>query len=86
MHDIECKDASCASLGPCLMVDSKEAAMTSEEHCANNLALWGLIQSADNREIRSTPTTATADQNAEDHHEDNRFKFKRILCCFNNNR
>lgn len=38
-YPAECKDASCASLGPCLMVDSKEAAITSEEHCTNNLAL-----------------------------------------------
>ncbi|XP_015379651.1 PREDICTED: arrestin homolog [Diuraphis noxia] len=38
-YPAECKDASCTSLGPCLMVDSKEAAMTSEEQCANNLAL-----------------------------------------------
>jgi len=68
------------------MVDNKEAVMTSEEQCTNNFALWGLIESADNRDIRSTPTTAAADQNAEDRHEDNRFKFKRILCCFNKNR
>lgn len=67
------------------MVDSKESAMASEEQCSNNLNLWGLIESADNQDIHSTPIAA-ADQNAEDHHEENRFKFKRILCCFNNYR
>lgn len=60
-------------------MDSKESAITSEEQCSNNLELWGLIESAENRDVYST--LATADQNADDHHQDNRFKFKRILCC-----
>lgn len=41
------------------------------------------MESADHRDIHST---TAADHNAEDHHEGTRFKFQRILCCFNNYR
>jgi len=86
MYNVECKAASCTSLGPCPLVGAKEAVITSEEQCTNNLNLWGLIESADNRDIHSTPTAA-ADQNGEGHHEGGFcFKFQKILCCFNNYR
>lgn len=39
MYITECKDASCTSLGPCLLADSKEVPSTTEEQCTNNLGL-----------------------------------------------